>query len=144
LKGGEIVDVLKKVCAAGIPAGLLLYLFNAITGSVGLAVLSNLKSTGPTKSLLALLLFYISVGLMLALVYVGIEKGIKGSSLQKGLSYGFVVWLIGVFPGLLSTLFTSKLSYLLVSATYIGLITGFIAYPLTGAAITWILDRYYS
>ena len=43
------------------------------------------------------------MGIILALVYALLYRGIPGKSIVKGLVFGLFVWLVGTLPGMLAT-----------------------------------------
>ena len=71
-------------------------------------------------------------GIMLALVYALLYKGIPGTGIVKGLWYGGLVWLIGMIPGMFATY-----TFMTVATTAViyWTVSGLFHYLLSGAII---------
>jgi hypothetical protein len=47
---------------------------------------------------------YLILSIIFVLVLVWIRNGLPGGRLVKGLTFGFIVWLVGTLPGMFATL----------------------------------------
>jgi len=93
-----------KIILAGVLAGvgMLLFgvLFSIIASPVYSANIDLWKPTGGFWYLGVVLLFMLS-GLIYALIYTTLGKGMKGGALDKGLLYGSLLWFVGPLPSAL-------------------------------------------
>ncbi|MFA5928354.1 MAG: hypothetical protein WC838_03535, partial [Candidatus Margulisiibacteriota bacterium] len=96
----------------GLPAGMMLLLIAAITQQAGISVYVSKISVNITNWLISVFAFNLMLGLILSFVYSQIYDGIKGTSgLNKGLTFGFLVWILSAVPNLVNSfLITPSLS----------------------------------
>lgn len=77
-------------------------------------------------------------GLMVALAYAVLYKGIPGTGIQKGLIFGLILWLVARFAGEIFFYVMSPIPFMLVIAGWLhGLIQG----ALGGIAIAAIYGK---
>ena len=67
--------------------------------------------------------------MLFVLVYAVLYKGIPGKGAKKGMTYGFLMWLVGAFSGVISMPFymaiaTTVVVYWIIQALIMGLING--------------------
>jgi len=67
--------------------------------------------------------------LLFVLVYVWIYKGLPGKGVTKGLNYGFIVWLVGVFSVVISmpfymTINVTVVVYWILQALVVNVVNG--------------------
>lgn len=129
-----------RIFQAGILVGIILLVLNSVEGwlSGGLYATSDptlwQKMTG--NWWLHMLFFNLVVGLILALVYSVIYRGIPDKGIGKGLQFGFWIWLVGTVPGLLLTMLTLTVPTELIVVWLIsGLINLLIAGMVLGALV---------
>lgn len=77
-------------------------------------------------------------GMMIALGYAILYKGIPGTGLKKGLAYGLILWLIARFTGELFGYVMSPIPFMLVIA---GWIHGLIVMSLGGLVIAALYGK---
>lgn len=133
-----------RICVAGVAA----FLFSSITGFLTCGWLFNrvyqIEPTNVWRSMqsiedLPLLLFgSLILGLLFALVYDLLGKGVPGKSRTvKGLVFGLCVWAVGILPGMFSTfVFMNVATTVVVYWTLLGLIQT----PLQGIIVALIVD----
>lgn len=132
------MKLLKKILIGGIPAGLMLLIIDAVTEKAGIITyVSNIMVDFKSWMMYNLSLD-LMIGLILALVYHAVEKGLEGNYLSKGLLFGVLVWMVAVLPNVLSELIVHKELMLILKFE---LITGFISYPLAGAVLSFVNER---
>lgn len=126
--------------------GLLITLFDAIFGGLTCGGAFNfiykiqpwmwkpLCATKPDCKFMAMLsLNNFIFGFIFTLVFIWIYKGLPGkNSLQKGVYFGLIVWIIGNLPGMMSThlfsnIFPGVISYLSLTALIRALAGGVLA-----------------
>lgn len=56
----------------------------------------------PTQWWIILFLLNIILAIAFAFIYALIEKGLPGKGIQKGLSFGLIVWIVGPIPALVT------------------------------------------
>lgn len=99
-----------KIFQAGILVGIVLLILNSIESFMAGNLYSNsepaLWQEMSGNWWLNMLIFNLIVGLILALVYSVLHKGVPDKGAGKGLQYGFWVWLVGNVPGLFFTMLT--------------------------------------
>jgi len=95
---------LKKVLIAGVAAGIVNTIYSILVCS-GLIMPYLEEITGSdfwvenTVSHIAIMtVFSFSTCILWAFGYALLYKGIPGSGLIKGVSYGFLLWLLGILP----------------------------------------------
>lgn len=72
------------------------------------------------------------IGIIFALVYALLYKGIPKTGVRKGICYGFLVWLIGTVPGMFATyMFMAVATTVVIYWT----VSGLVQYLLLGAVI---------
>lgn len=125
-----------KIFQTGILVGILLFILNSIEGflSAGLYINSDpsLWQEMSGNWWLKMLVFDLIVGLILALVYGIIHKGIPDKGIGKGVQFGFWIWLVGTVPGLIMTLLTMAVPAELV---VVWLISGLINLIIAGLVL---------
>ncbi len=90
----------------------------------------------PASFYLYSILFSIIAGILFAFVYVVIREGIPGKSiLEKGLTYGLLVFFVGGIPGYLATYLLINLPTMLI---FYWSIEGLVIDLLGGVIIAWI------
>ena len=70
-------------------------------------------------------------GVIFALVFAFLYKGLPGEKVKKGIIYGLIVWLVGAFSGISTmpfymTIATTVVVYWTIQALIIGIIDGII------------------
>jgi len=133
----------KKAVIAGVLAAVVSFifswltcgwLFNWVYALPPIEVWKPITSTNMAFSALTTLFF----GIVLALVYALLYKGLPIKGLKKGLLYGFIVWLVGTLPGMASTYsFTVIAPGVVIYWTLIGLVH----YLLLGLVIAAIYKK---
>ncbi|MFH1429252.1 MAG: hypothetical protein ABIH39_05860, partial [Candidatus Margulisiibacteriota bacterium] len=90
--------------------------------------------------MISTLSYNLTVGMVFAFVYTQIEKGIKGDNpIKKGLAFGFLIWMIGAVPALMDAFINNPSIHMFLTLNFV---TAFVGYPLVGAAIALLGDRY--
>lgn len=67
-----------------------------------------------SKNMVASYLVGFLRSLLFVLVYVWIYKGLPGKGIGKGLNYGFIVWLVGSFSGMITMPFYMAINVVVV------------------------------
>jgi len=123
--------------AYGIIATLMMFLLTFTYNLAGINLLSLYYGPAflPMSAMNAMYFVPFVAGFLYALVYGVVRSALPGRKLEKGLAFGFIIWLIATLPGMLMTAATMTVpSVLVVEWTFTmlaNLVTG-------GAAIAWI------
>lgn len=130
---------LKKGLISGIIGGFVLlilgFVLMTITGTE-----EWYNTTFPqmvtTAGMWAMLASMILMGLFMGLIYSVINEAVPGKGIKKGINYGIMVWLLaGLLWPIMMMAFAPALMWIAE------LITGFIAYSITGAVIAVIYEN---
>ncbi|MBU1131386.1 hypothetical protein KJ840_04595 [Patescibacteria group bacterium] len=129
-----------RIFQAGILIGIILLVLNSIEGWLFSGLYANSDPALWQKMSgnwwLQILIFNLVVGLILALVYSVMYKGIPDKGLGKGIQYGFWIWLVGTVPGLLITMLTMTVPAELV---VVWIITGLINLLIAGMILSSLI-----
>ncbi|MBU1111312.1 MAG: hypothetical protein ABIG93_05955 [archaeon] len=82
-----------------------------------------------TSSLILTNLFGLMIAILFTLVYAVLYKGIPNKGVKKGLTYGFLLWLVGALSGMITmpfymTIAWTVIIYWIINAWVINLING--------------------
>ncbi|MCE5301344.1 MAG: hypothetical protein LLG37_10810 [Spirochaetia bacterium] len=134
------MDKFIKMLLAGIVAGFILFLVASVsynfTGKISDPSLSSLfREAISMKWFYKLLLLNVGMGVIMAVFYALLAKGMPGTSLVKGMFWGFVVWAILIAQPLIMSLVVGKFtSDMLLS----WLAQGLVSYVCAGLGISLI------
>lgn len=78
------------------------------------------------------ILLSLLVGIIFALVYAFLYKGLPKEGASKGVIYGFVIWLVGAFSGMVTMPFFMMISPWVV---FYWIISGLIIFLINGAIV---------
>ena len=133
---------LKRIVIQGLPAGFILLFIAAVTEQAGIsAYLNNFAITiNITNWMISTIAYNLMVGFIFAFVYNQISSGVKGdSALAKGLTFGFLIWLIASVPMLVNQVIQNPTIFDFFRLDFI---SSFVGYPLLGASIAVMGERY--
>jgi len=133
---------LKKVIIQGLPAGLILLFINSITKQALISTYLNnmLITINVAGWMISIIAYNLMVGIIFAFVYNQVQSGVKGNNaLSKGLIFGFLIWLISAVPGLVNQVLQNPACFNFFRLEFI---SSFVGYPLVGASIAVMGDRY--
>jgi len=130
---------MKKIIIGGVLAGLVIMVVGFISGSM-LEGLYRLSPAGifKTPNLTNLIVYYFVVGLILAYVYSILKNAVPGNGMQKGMIFGFLVFLVGTIPGLGITWITMTVRNRLL---FWWAVFGLVEMALAGAAIAFVDEK---
>jgi hypothetical protein len=134
------VDKVIKMILAGVVAGFILFLVASIsykyTGRISDPSISSLfREAISMKWFYKLLLLNIGMGLIMAIFYALMAKGMPGGPLFKGIFWGFVVWFILISQPLIMSLVSGKFTSDLIISW---LAQGLVSYVAAGLCISLI------
>jgi hypothetical protein len=134
------MDKLMRLILSGIVAGFILFLVASISyninGSISDPSISKLfRETISMKWFYKLLLINIGSGFFMAFLYALAYAGLPGNGIFKGVSCGFVMWIIMVHQPLIIQLVGGQLTQALL-ITWIA--QGFVSYVAAGIGISLI------
>ncbi len=79
------------------------------------------------------------LGLLIALifvfVYAWLYKGIPGKGIKKGLAYGFIVWLVSAFSGMITMPFYMTISWVVIVYWVLNGLISYLIFVLIAGAI---------
>lgn len=133
---------LKKIVIQGLPAGFILVFISAITKQAAVVVyLNNFMFTINSMAWMTSTIAYnLMVAFIFAFVYNQIHTGIKGdSAISKGLTFGFLIWLIASLPMFITQVLQNPSVFEFFRLEFV---SSFVGYPLLGASIAVLGDRY--
>lgn len=130
---------LKKGLISGIIGGLVLLILGFVLMSIA-GTQEWYNTTFPQMMTIAgmwaILASAILMGLFMGLVYSVINEAVPGKGIKKGINYGIIVWLLaGVMWPIMMIGFAPAYMWI------VELISGFIAYSITGAVIAVIYEK---
>ena len=131
---------MKKIVIGGILAGIILMIVGFIFGSLT-ADMYRMSPPGLFKvpmNYTLLVVYDIVVGFILAYAYSILKNSVPGSGLQKGMIFGFLVFLVGVVPGLGITYITMNIRNKLI---FMWAVEMLVAYLLAGAALQFVDEK---
>jgi len=136
----DYMDKIIKMLLAGILAGFILFLVASIsykyTGRISDPSLRELfRDEVSMKWFYKLLMLNVGMGLIMAIFYALMSKGMPGGSLLKGAFWGFVVWAILISQQLIMSLVAGKFTADLIISW---LAQGLVSYVAAGLCISLI------
>ncbi|HMB01678.1 MAG TPA: hypothetical protein VKS21_11885 [Spirochaetota bacterium] len=134
------MDRIFRVLLAGIAAGFILFLASSIvyniTGEISDPSLKQIfRKTVSMAWFYKLLLINVGTGLIMALFYALLGRGLSGGAVVKGLVWGFVVWAVMVHQHLIFRLVTG---YFTTELFLSWALQGLVSYMAAGIAVTLI------
>jgi len=132
----------KSIIIQGLPAGFILLFIASITEQAGItAYLNNIAVTiDITAWMMSTIAYNLMVGIIFAFVYNQISSGVKGdNALTKGLTFGFLIWLIASVPMLVTQILQNPSVFDFFRLEFV---SSFVGYPLLGASIAVFGERY--
>ncbi|MFH1429035.1 MAG: hypothetical protein ABIH39_04750 [Candidatus Margulisiibacteriota bacterium] len=134
------MNLFKKILIQGLPVGFLLLFLASITGIAGVSNFIGQFMKNITGWMISIGAYNLIAGILFTFVYSQVQGGLSGSNpINKGLTFGFFVWLAGNLPSLIHSFI---LNPSLCSLVQMKLIVTFISYPLAGAFLAFIDTRY--
>ena len=134
------MPLVKRVVIPAIPAGLFLVFLSSITVQAGIACYMQRAMVNITSWMFSTLAYNLMLGLIFTFVYTQVQSALKGPSpVAKGLIYGFLIWMVSGLPSLVSTVIQNPSFYVVMHVEFL---TTFVGYPLMGAIIATLSDRY--
>ena len=134
------MDKLIKIVLAGIVAGFILFLVASIsynyTGKISDPSLSSLfREAISMKWFYKRMFLNIGMGLIMAIFYALMAKGMPGGSLLRGMFWGFTVWFILISQPLIMSLVVGKFTSDMIISW---LAQGLVSYVAAGLCISLI------
>lgn len=134
------MDKLIKIVLAGVVAGFILFLVASVsynyTGKISDPSISSLfREAISMKWFYKLMFLNIGMGLIMAIFYALMAKGMPGGSLLRGMFWGFTVWFILISQPLIMSLVGGKFTSDMIISW---LAQGFVSYMAAGLCISLI------
>ena len=134
------MDKLIKMVLAGVVAGFILFLVASVsynyTGKISDPSISSLfREAISMKWFYKLMFLNIGMGLIMAVFYALMAKGMPGGSLLRGMFWGFTVWFILISQPLIMSLVVGKFTPDLIISW---LAQGLVSYVAAGLCISLI------
>ncbi|ERR1035437_2590197 len=134
------MDKLIKMVLAGVVAGFILFLVASVsynyTGRISDPSISALfREAISMKWFYKLMFLNIGMGLIMAVFYALMSKGMPGGSLIKGVFWGFTVWFILISQPLIMSLVVRKFTSDMIISW---LAQGLVSYVAAGLCISLI------
>ena len=134
------MDRLLKIILAGVVAGFILVVVAAVsykyTGRISDPSISALFRESISMTwFYKLILLNIGMGLIMAIFYALMAKGMPGGSLLRGMFWGFVVWFILISQPLIVSLVLGKFTSDMIISW---LAQGLVSYMAAGLCISLI------
>lgn len=134
------MDKLIKMILAGVVAGFILFLVASVsynyTGRISDPSISSLfREAISMKWFYKLMFLNIGMGLIMAVFYALLAKGMPGGSLLKGIFWGFIVWFILISQPLIMSLVVGKFTPDMIISW---LAQGLVSYVAAGLCIALI------
>lgn len=134
------MDKLIKMVLAGVVAGFILFLVASVsynyTGRISDPSISALfREAISMKWFYKLMFLNIGMGLIMAVFYALMSKGMPGGSLIKGIFWGFTVWFILISQPLIMSLVVRKFTSDMIISW---LAQGLVSYVAAGLCISLI------
>ena len=134
------MDKLIKMILAGVVAGFILFLVASVsynyTGKISDPSISALfREAISMKWFYKLLLLNIGMGLIMAVFYALMAKGMPGGYVLRGIFWGFVVWFILISQPLIMSLVSNKFTPDMIISW---LAQGLVSYVAAGLCIALI------
>ena len=134
------MDKLIKIVLAGVVAGFILFLVASVsynyTGKISDPSISSLfREAISMKWFYKLMFLNIGMGLIMAIFYALMAKGMPGGSLFRGMFWGFTVWFILISQPLIMSLVGGKFTSDMIISW---LAQGLVSYMAAGLCISLI------
>jgi hypothetical protein len=134
------MDRLIKMVLAGVVAGFILFIVASVsyhyTGRISDPSLSSLFRENISMNWFYKLMFLnIGMGLIMAIFYALLAKGMPGGSLLRGMFWGFIVWFILISQPLIMSLVVGKFTSDMIISW---LAQGLVSYVAAGLCISLI------
>jgi hypothetical protein len=132
---------IKRLVVAGIVASVLFLVLDMVLGTAGGFIGAEVfgvpveQPPGFEAKVKFGLIFELTNGFMLAVIYAVLHPSLPGRGWKKGISYGFLVWGLRVVMGAFSTYMMTDMSPILIAIT---VVTGLIEVLILGIAIAVI------
>lgn len=132
---------LKDVVLTGLSAGLVL-IASEFVSSLLLAVdyseSSNLWKPVTDVWWYEIIAISLIEGIIFSFVYIIFYKSLPGDKLKKGLSFGFLAWLLGILPAMLTIFVTMAVPDIVVFSWVVGSLVNFL---LVGCVVSVIYEK---
>lgn len=129
-----------KMIIGGVIAAFVIAIIEGLTKSAGVVAYISNTLLDVKGFLLSILYYKLAVGMTMALVYTAVENGLKANNaVSKGLFFGFLVWMLFSLPQFIINIIDRPTIAFLFEVQFV---TELVAYPLAGAAMAKVIERY--